>query len=113
VHRLDTFRVAYTAATGRACRPCPPACHRAQAPVAGVISPPGSKYGYWQNPDLPADPDEWFRKAIAVSGSWWPEWDHWVTSYSDGMVSAREPGGGKLEPLEDAPGSYVRVRATG
>jgi len=29
------------------------------------------------------------------------------------MVSAREPGGGKLEPLEDAPGSYVRVRATG
>ena len=25
---------------------------------------------------------------------------------------ARGPGGGKLEPLEDAPGSYVRVRAT-
>jgi polyhydroxyalkanoate synthase subunit PhaC len=81
--------------------------------IAGVISPPGSKYGYWQNPDLPADPDEWFRKAIADSGSWWPEWDQWVTSYSDGMVSAREPGGGKLEPIEDAPGSYVRVRATG
>ena len=29
--------------------------------IAGVISPPGSKYGHWQNPDLPTDPDEWFR----------------------------------------------------
>jgi hypothetical protein len=27
------------------------------------------------------------------------------------MVDAREPGGGKLQPIEDAPGSYVRMRA--
>ena len=26
-------------------------------------------------------------------------------------VPARKPGDGKLEPIEDAPGSYVRVRA--
>ena len=25
-------------------------------------------------------------------------------------VKARKPGGGKLKPIEDAPGSYVRVR---
>jgi polyhydroxyalkanoate synthase subunit PhaC len=81
--------------------------------IAGVISPPGSKYGHWQNPDLPPDPDEWFRKATAVSGSWWPVWDAWVAGLSDGMVGARAPGGGKREALEDAPGSYVRVRATG
>jgi poly(3-hydroxyalkanoate) synthetase len=27
------------------------------------------------------------------------------------MTTARKPGGGGLQPLEDAPGSYVRVRA--
>ena len=26
-------------------------------------------------------------------------------------VPARKPGGGKLKPIEDAPGSYVKVRA--
>jgi poly(3-hydroxyalkanoate) synthetase len=26
-----------------------------------------------------------------------------------GEVSARKPGGGRLKPLEDAPGSYVKV----
>ena len=25
-------------------------------------------------------------------------------------VAAREPGGGKLKPIEDAPGRYVKVR---
>jgi polyhydroxyalkanoate synthase len=81
--------------------------------IAGVMSPPGSKYGHWENPKLPTDPDEWFRDATAVSGSWWPVWDRWVASLSEGTVRAREPGEGRLEPLEDAPGSYVRVRATG
>jgi polyhydroxyalkanoate synthase len=79
--------------------------------IAGVISPPGSKYGHWQNAHLPADPDEWFCTATSVSGSWWPVWDQWLAGVSDGTVRAREPGGGKLAPLEDAPGSYVRMRA--
>ena len=79
--------------------------------IAGVISPPGSKYGHWQSLHLPTDPDEWFRTATAVSGSWWPVWDQWLAGLSDGTVRAREPGGGKLAPFEDAPGSYVRMRA--
>ena len=36
--------------------------------IAGVISPPGSKYGHWQNPHHPTDPDEWFRTATADFG---------------------------------------------
>ena len=79
--------------------------------IAGVISPPGSKYGHWQNPHQPTDPDEWFRTATADSGSWWPVWDQWVAGFSEGTVDSREPGGGKLQPIEDAPGSYVRMRA--
>jgi polyhydroxyalkanoate synthase len=38
-------------------------------------------------------------------------WERWVTQYAGGEVPARHPGDGKLKPLEDAPGSYVKVRA--
>jgi len=81
--------------------------------LAGVISPPGSKYGHWTNDTrpLPKTPDEWFAGATAQKGSWWPLWDKWVTDFAGGRVPARIPGDGKLPALEDAPGSYVRVRA--
>ena len=78
--------------------------------MAGVISPPGSKYGHWTNDNLPSSPDEWFASATPHLGSWWPVWDEWVTQLDSGRVPAREPGGGKLTIIEDAPGSYVRVR---
>lgn len=79
--------------------------------LAGVISPPGSKYGHWTNDALPPSADEWFAGAEAQKGSWWPLWDKWVTRYSGGRVPARVPGDGKLAVIEDAPGSYVRMRA--
>jgi polyhydroxyalkanoate synthase len=80
--------------------------------IAGIVSPPGSKYGHWQNSALPKEADEWFRNATAVKGSWWPVWDEWVSDFSRGELKARKPGGRKLKPLEAAPGSYVRIRAT-
>ena len=79
--------------------------------MAGVISAPGSKYGHWANDKLPPSPDEWFAGATPNQGSWWPVWDEWVTQFDSGRVPAREPGGGKLTIIEDAPGSYVRVRS--
>jgi len=79
--------------------------------IAGVVNPPGSKYGHWENDNNPPTPEEWFATATAVPDSWWPVWEHWVSQYSGGEVPARHPGGGKLIPLEDAPGSYVKVRA--
>ena len=78
--------------------------------MAGVISPPGSKYGHWTNDNLPPSPDEWFAGATPHLESWWPVWNEWVTQLDSGRVPAREPGGGKLTIIEDAPGSYVRVR---
>ena len=77
--------------------------------MAGVISPPGTKYGHWANDELPSSPDEWFGGATPNQGSWWPVWDEWITQLDSGRVPAREPGGGKLTTIEDAPGSYVRV----
>ncbi len=43
--------------------------------------------------------------------SWWPSWERWVSQYAGGEVPARRPGDGQLKPIEDAPGSYVKVRA--
>jgi poly(3-hydroxyalkanoate) synthetase len=34
-----------------------------------------------------------------------------VTPCGLGRVSPRSPGDGRLAPIEDAPGSYVRVRS--
>jgi polyhydroxyalkanoate synthase subunit PhaC len=79
--------------------------------MAGVISAPGSKYGHWANDNLPRSPDEWFAGATAHQGSWWPLWDKWITQLDNERVAAREPGRGKLPIIEDAPGSYVRVRS--
>ena len=78
--------------------------------MAGVISPLGTKYGHWANDNLPPSPDEWFASATPHQGSWWPLWDEWVTPFDEGRVRAREAGSGELPIIENAPGSYVRVR---
>jgi polyhydroxyalkanoate synthase len=79
--------------------------------IAGVVNPPeAGKYNHFINKELPADGAEWFAGATEVSGSWWPDWQHWVTGFDKAQVPARVPGAGKLKPIEAAPGSYVRVR---
>ena len=81
--------------------------------IAGVINPPPStKYGYWTGTKRPADPEAWLAAASHHEGSWWPDWQAWLAKKSGPMVPARVPGTGGLPALEDAPGSYVRVRAT-
>ena len=81
--------------------------------IAGVVNPPeGGKYSHWINPDLPADPDAWLAGATEIAGSWWPDWQRWVSALDKRMVPARQPGAGKLPPIEPAPGSYVQVRLT-
>jgi polyhydroxyalkanoate synthase len=79
--------------------------------IAGVVNPPeGGKYSHWINPDLPADPEAWFHGATEMAGSWWPDWQRWVTAQDKRQVKARVPGEGKLAIIEDAPGSYVKLQ---
>jgi polyhydroxyalkanoate synthase len=79
--------------------------------IAGVVNPPDSgKYSHWINKDLPGDAEEWFKGATEMAGSWWPDWHRWVTALGKEQVPARIPGKGKLKAIEDAPGSYVKVR---
>jgi polyhydroxyalkanoate synthase subunit PhaC len=79
--------------------------------IAGVVNPPGSKYGHYENDANPPTAEEWLAGATQHPGSWWPLWERWVAQYAGGEVPARQPGDGKLSPIEDAPGSYVKVRA--
>ncbi len=81
--------------------------------IAGIVNPPSAnKYGYWTNDckRLPANPDEWFEGSEQHQGSWWNDWQTWVTSLDNQKVPARDPAKGKLKVVEDAPGSYVRFR---
>jgi polyhydroxyalkanoate synthase len=79
--------------------------------IAGVVNPPESgKYNHFINDALPDTADAWLEGATEVAGSWWPDWQRWVTALDHTMVPARIPGEG-LEAIEPAPGSYVMVRA--
>jgi len=80
--------------------------------IAGVINPPAAnKYGYWTNDALPAAPDDWLAGAQQHPGSWWNDWRDWVARFGGKKVPARIPGEGGLQPIEDAPGRYVKERA--
>jgi polyhydroxyalkanoate synthase len=80
--------------------------------IAGVINPPAAnKYQYWTNAALPASLEEWMAGAEQHPGSWWPHWMEWLKPKSGKQVPARDPAEGPLKPIEDAPGSFVKVRS--
>ena len=92
--------------------------------IAGVINPPSAKkYQYWTNDNFGSLPDgklgkpypnkveDWQSGAKETPGSWWPDWDTWLSKLSGPKVLARKPGDGKLKVLDDAPGTYVKVKA--
>jgi polyhydroxyalkanoate synthase subunit PhaC len=80
--------------------------------IAGVINhPDAKKYQHWTNPELPETVEEWRSAAVEHPGSWWPHWAAWLNARSGEMVPARDPAKGPLKPIEDAPGSFVKVRS--
>lgn len=82
--------------------------------IAGVVNPPDKvKYQHWigHKPKGKETLDDWIKSAKETPGSWWPHWISWLGGFSGEMVPARTPGA-KLGVIEDAPGSYVRVRHT-
>ncbi len=80
--------------------------------IAGVVNPPDSgKYSHWVSDALPPTPEAWLAGAQELAGSWWPDWQRWVSAHGGETVAARPPGEGALPAIEDAPGSYVRVKA--
>jgi polyhydroxyalkanoate synthase len=78
--------------------------------IASMVNPPTNPKATFQVSDTnPQDPDEWLRTATTEQGSWWPDYVSWLGSRSGRTkVAPKRLGGGGLEPLEEAPGSYVR-----
>tara|TARA_R110002096_G_scaffold25258_8_gene79125 strand:- start:2607 stop:4211 length:1605 start_codon:yes stop_codon:yes gene_type:complete len=79
--------------------------------IAGVVNPPAAnKYCHWTYNRNPANPDDWLAKATQHEGSWWTDWQNWISRRSGGQIEARNPGDGKLKVLGAAPGEYVKVQ---
>ncbi|MBI5332973.1 MAG: class I poly(R)-hydroxyalkanoic acid synthase [Burkholderiales bacterium] len=97
--------------------------------IAGVINPPAKgKRSHWTR-SLPGGPGTpgaqaqdvedgsldaagWLQQATERPGSWWPEWTAWLASHAGRKVPApRTPGNARHQPIEPAPGRYVKRRA--
>lgn len=79
--------------------------------IAGIVNPPAKeKYGFRTNSVLPKDAKTWYAGSEEHNGSWWLDWQKWVMPFMGAKVPARIPGEGALKAIEDAPGSYVRVK---
>jgi polyhydroxyalkanoate synthase len=79
--------------------------------IAGIVNPPAAnKYGYWLNDKLGETADHWLEGAKQQPGSWWTDWQQWVSKLDDTKVPARNPAKGKLKVIEDAPGSFAKFR---
>ncbi len=80
--------------------------------IAGVVNPPAKpKYQHWTNGPPVGTLEDWIAGATEHPGTWWPHWFEWLKEKDPREVPAREPGGGKVEPICDAPGTYVLMKS--
>jgi len=78
--------------------------------IAGVINPPDKmKYQYWTSGKHAKTLEGWLETAKEHPGSWWPHWAEWLHEHSGEWTVPREPGE-HIGVIEDAPGSYVKVK---
>ncbi len=80
----------------------------------GIVSEPGHKGRHFrlrnrQAQDRYIDPDSWLAQTTMQEGSWWPVWADWLAQRAGARVVPPPMGAPDrgLDPLADAPGSYV------
>ena len=80
--------------------------------IAGVVNPPAKpKYQYWTGGPPSGEFAAWVAAAqgdARLAGG--PTGSPGSPTQAPDKVPARQPGGGQLAPLGDAPGEYVRVK---
>ncbi|RPH66325.1 MAG: alpha/beta fold hydrolase [Myxococcaceae bacterium] len=81
---------------------------------AGIVSEPGHPHRSFRMRHRPAGeryvgPVEWEALAKRYEGSWWPEWERWLSEHSGAETTPPPLGapGAGYEVLKDAPGQYV------
>ena len=100
IHLLASAEVTYLLATGG---------HN-----AGIISEPDRAGQSFQVMtcgcnERYVDPETWQTCAPRKDGSWWPQWATWLADHSGTPTVPPYMGlGGQKQPIEDAPGTYVR-----
>ena len=83
---------------------------------AGVVSEPGHPRRSFQIAtravgERYVDPQTWRAQTSLHDGSWWPSWQKWLAQCSSGRVAPPAMGGDDARaPLDDAPGTYVRMK---
>jgi polyhydroxyalkanoate synthase len=84
--------------------------------IAGVINPPEAKKRcHWTGPadQFPKTAPEWIASAKEHAGSWWPDWSAWLKTHAGKQIAAPKTyGKGKYKAIENAPGRYVKERAS-
>jgi len=75
--------------------------------IAGVISPPGKKRGYWIHEKDAETAEQWLEGAEQHQGSWWTDWVQWLSSRSGEQVLAPDMGCTTYPPITPAPGLYI------
>ena len=80
--------------------------------VAAMVNPPGNEKARYQiAKECPEDPEQWLLHAETRHGSWWPDYTGWLAERcGEEKAAPEELGGGGLEPIADAPGTYVYDR---
>ncbi|MES2259308.1 MAG: class I poly(R)-hydroxyalkanoic acid synthase [Pseudomonadota bacterium] len=87
--------------------------------IAGVINPASKKKrSYWTNDAAPKSAkskrpgaEEWMAGSTEHAGSWWPEWSQFLADHGGKDVPAPTVfGNATHQPIEAAPGRYVKAR---
>ena len=80
--------------------------------VAGVINPPSkNKRSHWVGGKPTASAEDWLAAATEKPGSWWTDWSRWLEAFGGESVPAPSRlGNAEFNPIEPAPGRYVRQR---
>ena len=83
--------------------------------IAGAINPPSkNRRSYWTGSavPLPERPEDWLAAAKEHPGSWWTDWDRWLSSHGGELIAAPTGYGDAKHPaIEAAPGRYVKEKA--
>ena len=65
---------------------------------------------YWQSSERPENAGEWMRSGEETIGNWRDHWVEWLKGHSALKAAPQNLGNRTYQPVDDAPGLYVREK---